>query len=31
MLECKSMWLCLVGLGILTVLAIVLYAGFSVG
>ncbi len=31
MIECKSMWLCLVGLGILAVLAIVLYAGFSAG
>lgn len=28
MTECKTMWLCLVGLGILAVLAVVLYAGF---
>jgi len=31
MLECKSMWLCVVGIGIAIILLIALYAGFVIG
>ncbi len=31
MLECKSMWLCVVGIGIAVILFIALYAGFVIG
>ena len=31
MLECKSMWLCIVGIGTAIILLIALYAGFVIG